>query len=391
LTWNQKIGFIGFLRIVAGTDTMGDESWEVVTWRETGFQMDRGETREMFTFSLLSAISCLAVLVSLFVFREDLKKKPATPVMFNIFISNLFTSIGSLPGVPIDQSFGCWFEGIVTNIFTLSALLWTVVITWVMYSTIAYRTTSPHSLLISSVCWGIPILATFLPFINSSYGAPSGEGWCWVIDTARTPDWGPQFWFWMSFYAWVWITFFAILFLFVLIIYKARTVVRTESNAKKLKSVMMNLAGYPIAILISWIASTFVDFYVYNRPDIELPDWVIHLNYALDCGMGLMCAIVFFSSQGIRTRWWTLHSVGYSMQQYRTIMKVGLSQTEKEIVIKPLAAWSQQSDLKPKAADNVAVSEIETEQEEQKAIEATMDVHQLKMLTKPNRNQFDMC
>jgi hypothetical protein len=158
--------------------------WEVASWYETGFDMNRGLTKEMFAFSFLSTVSTFCVLVTLFIFRKDLRRKPTTPIIFNIFISNFLTSIGSLPGVPIDQSFGCWFEGFVTNVFTLSSMFWTVVITWMMYCTIANTSLDYNHVLVSLLCWGVPVLATFLPFINSSYGAPDGEGWCWIIDTS---------------------------------------------------------------------------------------------------------------------------------------------------------------------------------------------------------------
>jgi hypothetical protein len=148
----------------------------------------------------------------------------------------------------------------------------------------------------------------------------------------------------MSFYGWVWFSFIAITFLFLAIFVRSRTIVKVPTTAKRLRMALVNLAGYPIAILVSWIPSTFVDFYIYNRPDVTIPEWILHMNYSLDCSMGLMCAIVFFSGKGIRVRWATFYRVKFSIAKYNDLVRFGI--TENEIVIKPIAEWSANSDLK---------------------------------------------
>ncbi len=113
----------------------------------------------------------------------------------NIFISTFLTSAGSMCGNPADKSFCCWFEGIVTNVFTLSAIFWAAAITVLMYSAVANRVPwKMDSLWVPAICWGVPVLVTVLPFLNQSYGSPGGEiGWCWLVDTASSPYWCVQF------------------------------------------------------------------------------------------------------------------------------------------------------------------------------------------------------
>jgi hypothetical protein len=113
----------------------------------------------------------------------------------NIFISTFLTSAGSMCGTPVDKSFCCWFEGIVTNVFTLSAIFWAAAITILMYSSVASRVPwKMHPFWGPAICWGVPVLVTVLPFLNQSYGSPGGEiGWCWLVDTESSPYWCVQF------------------------------------------------------------------------------------------------------------------------------------------------------------------------------------------------------
>ncbi len=113
----------------------------------------------------------------------------------------------SAVGLPTSEMVAaCWWEGIVTNIFTLSAIFWTIDITLLLYSIIGFKRVS-HSLAyvhsaawyisISSshifppiqvitiswwhhlLCWGVPIIVTLAPLINSTYGAPGKPNTKW--------------------------------------------------------------------------------------------------------------------------------------------------------------------------------------------------------------------
>lgn len=231
-----------------------------------GIIFGRGYTDLMFGISLTSALACLSILISYFLFWTHLMRKPSMEILFYVFLSNFLTSLGSMVGNPVSGSAACWFEGIITNVFTLSSILWTVVVVVLLYSVVAYKHPLAINLYFHVVCWGFPVLATFLPFVNSTYGAPEGMGWCWVIDLPNTPLWAPELWYWLSFYIWIWLAFFIIAALVSSIIYKMRSI--KNETSKKFKAILFQLVGYPIIILICWLPSSISDLQIYSNPDL---------------------------------------------------------------------------------------------------------------------------
>jgi hypothetical protein len=48
------------------------------------------------------------------------------------------------------------------------------------------------------ICWGWPLFLTFLPYINATYAAPDGTGWCFVVPNDDAPEWATSFWYWFG-------------------------------------------------------------------------------------------------------------------------------------------------------------------------------------------------
>eukprot|EP00300_Choanocystis_sp_HF-7_P036623 c52489_g1_i1.p1 GENE.c52489_g1_i1~~c52489_g1_i1.p1 ORF type:complete len:322 (+),score=30.15 c52489_g1_i1:72-1037(+) len=264
---------------------------------QMGFVMSRGNTRLMFSTSLLSVLGTSLVIATLC--REP--KRQTSIVLLNLFASQLLTSLGSLAGEPEDTSFACWFQGIVTNVFTLSSLMWAVIVTFLLLRSATHVLRTVQRLRIfwvGVICYGIPVLVTLLPLINSTYGAPPPDqiGWCWVVATDRTPSWGLNFWYWGSYYAWVWLCFawiFAMLMVITAVYMRMR--LANRRSVSTLGSLILSLTGYPIAIVLAWFPAACYDFYTYNKPDVLLPFWVRKFGNACACSMGLMCALTYFS------------------------------------------------------------------------------------------------
>eukprot|EP00300_Choanocystis_sp_HF-7_P023951 c25342_g1_i1.p1 GENE.c25342_g1_i1~~c25342_g1_i1.p1 ORF type:complete len:329 (+),score=42.95 c25342_g1_i1:52-1038(+) len=262
-----------------------------------GFGMDRGETAMMFTCSLISILSTSCVLFAL-VMQRSFRNKQSSLVLFNLFSSQFLTSLGSLMGVPVDQSFACWFEGIVTNVFTLSSLFWAVVISWMLFEIVGGKEGRVNLTICAVICYGIPLLVTLLPLINSTYGSPPPTyvGWCWVVDTKDTPAWAPTLWYWLNYYGWVWLCFVII---FGLVVATGIRYVRLQFHTKTssaFRSTLLSLMGYPIAIIVAWFPATCQDFYDYEKPNVEYPEWVLNFADACACFMGTFCAITYFSN-----------------------------------------------------------------------------------------------
>ena len=94
----------------------------------------RDATLIMVVCSGASLLGCLTVVVSILVFSRHYLRKASMEILLYMFVSNLLTSAGSLVGEPEDCSSLCWFEGIVTNVFTLSSVLWNAALMHLLYS-----------------------------------------------------------------------------------------------------------------------------------------------------------------------------------------------------------------------------------------------------------------
>ena len=221
-----------------------------------GFDFGRGYTLGMFIISLLSILATCAAIFAL-TSQESLVHKHTSITLLHLFTSQLLTSIGSTVGEPQDHSSACWFMGIVTNVFTLSSMLWSIVLSSMLLRAI-YDIHKDFNLTVAAVlCYGIPIFVTFIPLINTTYAAPDGQGWCWVSTTPHSPSWANSVWFWVSFYAWVWLSFAINLTILAAVIVKyLRMRLMRSVNHRILKEMIMSLTGYPIAILIAWLPPT---------------------------------------------------------------------------------------------------------------------------------------
>ena len=62
-----------------------------------------------------------------------------------------------------------------TNIFTLSSVLWTMILTLLLYSIVGMKKPLRMHPIFHILCWGIPIIVTFIPLSNSTYGPPGGQ------------------------------------------------------------------------------------------------------------------------------------------------------------------------------------------------------------------------
>jgi hypothetical protein len=254
--------------------------------------------------SILSAIGAGTIVLSFVVFRKELLKKAYMEVLFYIALSNLLTSVGSSIGIPPDGSGLCWFQGVVTNIFSLSGCLWTMVIPILLLKVLNNKNDSkksqPVPLSAHILCWGIPLIATFIPLVNATYGSPEG-GWCWIVETNRTPAWGLEVWFWVSFYGWIWMTMVTLLCQFVYILYKLQGV--STNTAESFRPVFYDLGGYVIIIFICWLTPCVSDFML---SDTETPGYAVLqiLGSILPCSMGLLGAVLFWSRNSkVRNKW----------------------------------------------------------------------------------------
>lgn len=245
----------------------------------------------MQTISSISAIASFTAVI-IYLRFPHLQRKSYFTLQFWVAVSNVLTSIGSAIGVSETGTVECWFQGILTNVFTLSSIQWTTVMTLSLFSIVHYQKQIEVTPLVHLYCWIPPILATFLPLINSTYG--NVGNWCWVVDTSHTPPWGAAVWFWVSFYGWVWLGLLMMVFILANIKYVSmKRNADVGKNHAKLDRVIHTLNLFPIIIFFSWAPACASDtmlilFNVYN------------LNFGavtllMACTQGFLTAIVFWT------------------------------------------------------------------------------------------------
>ena len=259
--------------------------------------LSRGNSLSMFCASLLSVIGSLSTLTVLLF--PDLRIKPVMRISIFINISNLLTACGSIVGEPLDKSNECYYQGIITNIFTLSSIFWCGIASYMLYTIVVLSDPYKINIYAHLVCWVLPTAVTFLPFINSTYGAPADldYGWCFISSTETTPKWSLLFWVWFSFYGWVWMMLVIMMILFALTVQKIKDLV-LQKNKLPLIIAYQKLEFYPFIIFICWFFPCLNDSFTYSP---SVPNSEVHNNFAsfaavIPCLQGMLTAIFFWST-----------------------------------------------------------------------------------------------
>lgn len=252
--------------------------------------LKRGDSVMMFVPSIASVIGAGIMMIS-YLSSRTLRKKESAEIVFYIGVSNFLTSLGSMMGEPVDRSAACWFEAIGTNIFSLSSMTWNVVLTYMLLMIVAGRGFK-LTWMIHVCAWGLPVIVTLLPFINATYGAPDGLGWCFVVPTRSTPTWGLLFWYWFSYYVWLWgsVGIIGIMLLMTKFISRGHK----ESSQKVLWKAIWKLQLYPLLIVICWSVPAFTDT-VLATPGIAINSIVLsNLSLILPCSQGFLTCFVYW-------------------------------------------------------------------------------------------------
>ena len=173
----------------------------------------RGHTSVMFALSLASILGCGTVLLTYYIKHlyitllvNEINDREKSPNMLSmkdgtttnlrligkvsyrddmvlfVFISHFLTSLGSLVGEPLPDSFACWFEGIMTNWFTLSSCCWIMFMSFQLYSVIVRSKILHISSWMHVVAWVAPLFVTLLPLAHMTYNPPPN----FYLDEATT-------------------------------------------------------------------------------------------------------------------------------------------------------------------------------------------------------------
>ena len=282
--------------------------------------------------------------------------------MFLILNIYIYIYIRKAVGIPSEANFPCWWMGIMTNVFTLSSVLWTMILTLLLYSFVGgMKKPLQMHLRFHLLCWGIPLLATLAPLSTSTYGPPGGMGWCWIVprDDDSTPEWADKVWYWGSYYAWLWLSFLFIFIIFILMIVKFDY--RNKEAAKSFKKATWSLIGYPLVILICWAPSTLTDFTL-SYGGLEVPEGLPFIATILSVLMGTLSALVFWISDTRTIQNWNYFAqVGFNYTKYNDKIKTMRRSSAIKVKSMKITGSLDTGDMSSSVAPSNASTKITTE------------------------------
>lgn len=284
--------------------------------------------------TIMSTLSAIGSLSILFTFQPSFRNRIAqrqVQIIAYIAISDLLTSLGSIVGYPANGDFACWWEGIVTNVFSLSSIYWSLDVMIHLYRIVVFGKLKQVGLVDHVLCWGIPLLATMLPLINSTYGAQGGDNWCFVVPLQnRTGSLSSTtmkvVWFYAAFYAHLLLCVAGMTAMAMAIRVKinsqvligARTMSTLEKTYRKLK-------WYPIVVIVCWTPECIDDTLQVELGDYPGNKIVDGIAAPLACCQGLFAAIIFWS-----TRDNEVSDVRYSIRQSFSSEEFNSDKTREE-------------------------------------------------------------
>ena len=259
---------------------------------------DQGSTATMFGVSLASMLASLSIIITFLVFRKHMQTKKAMVLYLYMFGCHLMTSASMMAGSPLNGSNECWYQGIVSNWFTMAAIMWTILVLLLLHSNIAYPKPLDISRYHHALCWGLPTLLTFLPLSNSSYGASHGSGLCRVIGPSQIA------WMWIGYYGVIYTCILTAGIISVCFFVQLYSTVQLRQTVNKFKSAFFVVAAYPVVFLFCWLPSTIADMLSVLHPEAPLSLQAINVTTGLACSTGLISAIVFWvTNEPVRVMW----------------------------------------------------------------------------------------
>lgn len=262
---------------------------------------------EEFYIGIISSVGCGLIVLTYLLF-PNLRKLRYVELVFYVGINDLMSSIGLALGPSPDGSAACWYQGLSSTGNYLSAIFWTNIITYQVYQVVVNEgTVLKNMFYYHCICWGLPLLLTFIPLSTNTYNNPDDEQtWCFVADTSESPSWSVLFWVIVSFYAWVWLAMAGSLFMIVSIALKLR---KLQIVPEVILSTIGKLALYPIIIVVCWSLNTIANLYIFSTGKAYTDmssSWslVANLGVAMSTSQGVLNACVFFGMNPLVREHW---------------------------------------------------------------------------------------
>lgn len=317
---------------------------------------------EEFAIGVASAVGC-GLIVLTYLFFPNLRKLRYVELVFYVGVNDLMSSIGLALGPSPNGSVACWYQGLTSTGSFLSAIFWTNIITYQVYQVVVNEgAVLKNMFYIHCVCWGLPLLLTFLPLTTNTYSnVDDEETWCFVADTSSSPPWSVLFWVVASFYAWVWMAMLWSLFMIVSITLKLR---KLRIVPDVVMSTVAKLALYPVIITVCWTLNTVANLYIFivDKTYNEVSSsWTLaaNLGVAMAASQGFLNACVFFGMNPLVREHWAclLRDLYFNICCCNCGAEVDALESEKSQILADLEAARSSS-----VSNDDAVTKLNTQQ-----------------------------
>ena len=261
--------------------------------------------------TILSLICCFSIVISVITFRQELWKRYYIRLIFFVTASDLLAVFPFAFGPTHGGDPICYIQAIFTNFFAMSAVLWTAFIVYILYDVVVKR----HSLegiylQAHVVCWGIPLLTTFLPLTTDKFGVYDGQesGYCGITQRSDADAWTSDFWNLLFDIILICSLFFTASLLYL--IYSSLHQQDPQFVTAYIDMAIRKLKYYPLIIILCWSIQFYLDVVViYFCDDRNLtPFWLLIISDTLICLQGSLTAWAFWAeNREVRLMWYMLY------------------------------------------------------------------------------------
>ena len=274
----------------------------------------------------LSMIGSILVILTYILFKK-LRRKRYLELMVYVSVNNFFFALGGALGPVPTYSLACWYQGIMTNVGYVSAALWIVVITALLWRTVRF-TPPPRGMFWTHLfIWTTPLLFSLLPLSTNTYGNPGGNSdtsWCFVVTTTdddpsetskgevtHSQLVSEAVWVWFSFYVWVVGAIIVMCGLTMNILWKLQT---DSERTRAIRKQVYGLLLYPLIFTVTSLPSAIIDTTtsIGSDDDEELRKHGFDAKSAFSICLFLLSGFLlslafFYVNVHVRVEWWQLY------------------------------------------------------------------------------------
>jgi hypothetical protein len=224
---------------------------------------------------ILSSISGVASLfiIGIYIRYKQIRSKLYNEIICNIAICDLMTAIGTLMGVPNDESVLCYIQSPLVNIGQVAQVFWVTLIAYYLHRIVTRSQVSGQlppfelSKAVYVVCYGVPTLVSFLPLTTVPYGTIDGS-WCYIVEGSKY-KWTLSLWYIVSFFLWLIVAVLYYLYLFV-ILFRVLHQSSSTTVSESVRRSVHKIVWYPIALVVLYVPNCAWLLWLTLDPDANI-------------------------------------------------------------------------------------------------------------------------